>query len=248
MQQQVRDAVLQGLHEFASLKLNPVDEMVACYGRALHVLSDNWPVMDGDEQVTPIRAMNEASRVVAENQIHRITGGRLKVDELDPETAMALTLYGIYGLYEFAYDDALNLSRSLNIALAAKTGGYRLGDDRLIGINQQTSGRGRSRVTTTEDAGYHAPLVRQGSKLRLARPEERSPRRLEHPQTEWDILHGLLLAYRTGETPVARAYLEQHAVDKTTRLLDLLEVWSREMNDQALRQEAEVLHFGLKQQ
>ena len=98
------------------LRLNPVDEMVACYGRALRVLSEQWPVMDGDEPVGPLRAMNEASRVVAENQIHRLTAGRLSVDDLDPETALALTAFGIWGLSDFAYDEALNLSRSLNIA------------------------------------------------------------------------------------------------------------------------------------
>jgi len=47
--------------------------------------------------------MNEASRVVAEHQIARITRGRLAVDDLDPETAMALTLYGIWSLNAFAY-------------------------------------------------------------------------------------------------------------------------------------------------
>jgi putative DNA methylase len=121
--------------EFAPLRLTPVDEMVAAYGRALRVLSQQWPVMDGDEAVGPIRAMNEASRVVAEHQIARITRGRLAVDDLDPETAMALTLYGIWGLSAFAYDEALNLSRSLNIALSARPAGYRV-EVRMIGINQ----------------------------------------------------------------------------------------------------------------
>jgi putative DNA methylase len=73
VQHRIRTAVQQGLIEFKSLNLTPVDEMVACYGRALHVLSEQWPVMDGDEPVSPLRAMNEASRVVAENQITRIT-------------------------------------------------------------------------------------------------------------------------------------------------------------------------------
>ena len=57
-------------------------EMVASYGRALHVLSENWPVLDGDEVVSPKRAMNEASAVVSQHQIERITQGRLKVEDL----------------------------------------------------------------------------------------------------------------------------------------------------------------------
>ena len=90
VQQQIRSAVKEALAEFAPLHLTPVDEMVAAYGRALRVLSQQWPATDGDEPVSPIRAMNEASRVVAEHQIARITHGRLAVEDLDPETAMAL--------------------------------------------------------------------------------------------------------------------------------------------------------------
>jgi len=246
VQHRIRAAVQQGLIEFKPLHLTPVDEMVACYGRALHVLSEQWPVMDGDQPVGPLRAMNEASRVVAEHQIARITEGRLAVDDLDPETAMALTLYGIWGLYEFAYDEALNLSRSLNIALSTRPAGYRV-EGRMIGINQEATGqRSRSRGAEAEDLGYHAPLVRKGSKLRLVRPEERNARRLERPQTDWDILHGVILAYRRGDAPVARAYLEQHAPQHTRRLLDLLGVWATEMDDPDLRREAHTIRFGLR--
>ena len=246
VQHRIRAAVQQGLVEFKLLNLTPVDEMVACYGRALHVLSEQWPVMDGDEPVGPLRAMNEASRVVAEHQITRVTDGRLTVDDLDPETAMALTLYGIWGLYEFAYDEALNLSRSLHIALSARPAGYRI-EGRMIGINQEAEGRrGRSRGAEAEDLGYHAPLVRKGSRLRLARPEERNARRLEHPQTDWDILHGVIQAYRTGDIPVARAYLDRHAPQHTRRIVDLLDVWATEMDDPDLRREAQTMHFGLR--
>jgi len=243
---QIRDAVFEGLKEFEALKLNPVDEMVASYGRALRVLSQNWPVLDGDEPVGPLRAMNEASRVVAENQIRRITAGRIKVADLSPEAAMALTLYGIFGLAEFAYDDALNLSKSLNIGLEGKTGGYNA-DGRFIGINTQAGGAGRRAArTTAEDSGFHAPLIRKGSKLRLARPGERHKRRLEHPQTEWDILHGMIVAYRQGDVPVARGYLHRHAEGNEDFFKDLLQVWAAEMPEEKLRKEAQALQFGLK--
>jgi len=210
VQQKIRNAVSDALREFAPLKLNPVDEMVAGYGRALRVLSEQWPVLDGDEEVGPVRAMNEASRVVAENQIRRITGGSLQVEELSTEAAMALTLYGIYGLSEFPYDEALNLSRSLNIALEGKSGGYKA-EGRFIGVNTAARSGHRSRQARAEDIGFYAPLVRKGSKLRLARPDERSKRRLENPQTEWDLLQGLIMAYRKGDIPVARGYLSRHA-------------------------------------
>lgn len=241
--QRVREAVRRGLKEFEPLHLNPVDEMVASYGRALHVLSQHWPVLDGDEPVSPTRAMNEASAVVAQHQIARLTGGRLRVDDLNPEAAMALTLYGIFGLADFPYDEALNLSRSLNISLEGRAAGYTV-NGRMIGINDESRG-GRTGRTAAGDSGYHAPLIRRGSKLRLARPEERNKKRIDNPQTEWDLLHGLILAYREGDVPLARAYLEQHAGGREQVLRDLLSVWAAEMADEELRKEAGAILFGL---
>ncbi|MBW1804752.1 MAG: DUF1156 domain-containing protein, partial [Deltaproteobacteria bacterium] len=232
VQQKIRTAVSDALAEFAPLKLNPVDEMVAGYGRALRVLSEQWPVLDGDEEVGPVRAMNEASRVVAENQIRRITGGSLRVEELSPEAAIALTLYGIYGLGEFPYDEG-------------KSGGSKA-EGRFIGINTAARSGRRSQQARAEDTGFYAPLVRKGSKLRLAGPDERNKRRLENPQTEWDLLQGLVVAYRKGDIPVARGYLSRHAEGREERVLNLLAVWAAEMPDEKQRKEAQAMVFGLK--
>lgn len=106
----IERAVQSGLDDFAPLKLNPVDEMVASYGKALQVLSSQWPVQDGDEAISPMRAMNEASRVVAKSRVSRITKGKVQVGDLDSETAMALTIFGIWECAEVAYDDILLLS------------------------------------------------------------------------------------------------------------------------------------------
>jgi len=232
VQQRIQQAVAEGLEAFQALKLNPVDEMVASYGRALRVLSEQWPVIDGDEAVGPIRAMNEASRVVSENQIRRITGGRLKVADLSPEAAMAVTLFGIYRLAEFPYDEALNISHSLNIALENKSGGYVPGD-RFIGYGTQGASAGRAAGSDAEDHGFYAPLVRKGSKMRLARPEERHGKRMELPRTEWDLLCGLIIAYREGDIPVARAYLDRHADGKQEMIRALLEVWNAEIPEES---------------
>jgi hypothetical protein len=246
VQQRIHQAVEQGLKEFEPLNLNPVDEMVASYGRALRVLSEQWPVIDGDEEVGPIRAMNEASRVVSENQIQKMTNGRLKVADLSPEAAMALTLFGIYRLADIAYDEVLNLSRSLNIAVENKTGGY-VPDGRFIGYNTQTAASARTAKASEEETGFHAPLVRKGSKLRLSRPEERHPRRLEIPRTEWDVLCGVIMAYRQGDIPVARAYLDRHGEGRQSLITDLLGVWAAEIPDDTLKKEARAILFGLKQ-
>jgi putative DNA methylase len=219
--------------------------MVASYGRALRVLSEQWPVIDGDEEVGPVRAMNEASRVVSENQIQRITNGRLKVKDLSPEAAMAVTLFGIYRFAEFSYDDALNISKSLNIALESKSGGYD-SNGRFIGYNTQSGSSGRSKKALAEDTGFHAPLVRKGSRLRLARPEERHQKRNEFPQSEWDLLCGFIMAYRKGDIPVARAYLDRHGEGKTELVRHLLEVWVAEIPDETLKKEAQTIIFSLK--
>ncbi len=245
VQQRIQHAVAEGLKEFEPLNLNAVDEMVASYGRALRVLSEQWPVIDGNEEVGPVRAMNEASRVVSENQIRRITNGRLKVEDLSPEAAMALTLFGIYRLAEFPYDEALNLSRSLNIALDNKSGGY-MSDGRFIGYNTQSGASKRTSKGSAEDKGFHAPLIRKGSRLRLSMPEERHEKRLEFPQTEWDLLCGFIMAYRKGDIPVARAYLDRHAEGKKELVKDLLGVWAVEIPDETLKKEAKTIIFGLK--
>lgn len=239
--QQIRQAVRQSLHDYEVLHLNSVDEMVASYGSALKVLSENWPVMDGDQLVSPIRAMQEASTVVAQYQMTKLTGGALSVDDLSAEAAIALTLFGINGTGYFAFDDALSLSKSLNIRLEHKSAGYRE-EGRMIGINDERTGRSR---LGEEEEGYYAPVVKKGSKLRLALPEERNPKRLIAPQSEWDIMQGMIMAYREGDVPVARAYLQRHAEGREDKVIGVLRVWADGCGE-ALQKEAQRILFGLK--
>lgn len=239
---QVRDAVRQSLEDYGILHLNAVDEMVASYGCALRVLSENWPVIDEETLVSPITAMREASTVVAQYQMTRLTNGRLGVGDVDAEAGIALTLFGIYGTGWLPFDDALSLSKSLNIRLDNRTGGYK-NDGHMIGINAESSRRsGRE----DEQEGYYAPLVSKGSKLRLVLPEERNPRRLENPQSEWDVLHGLIMAYREGDMPVARAYLQKQAEGKEQKIIDILKVWADGCGNDVLQKEAERILFSLK--
>lgn len=240
--QQLREAVRQSLSDYEALHLNAVDEMVASYGCALKVLSENWPVMDGNELVTPTKAMREASTVVAQYQMTRLTKGRLSVQDLAPEAGIALTLFGIYAMGSFPFDDALSLSKSLNIRLENKAAGYH-DEGRMIGINDERSGR-RSRDDEVE--GYYAPLVKRGSKLRLVLPEERNPRRLQTPQNEWDVLQGVIMAYREGDMPVARAYLQHQAEGHEEKIIDILKVWADGCGSEPLSKEAQRILFGLK--
>ena len=112
----------------------------------------------------------------------------------------------------------------------------------MVGINKKKRGSNRG---SSDDKGYHAPVVRSRSKLRLALPCERHEARIENPQTEWDMLHGLIRAYREGDIPVARGYLQEHADGQEQKIMDLLHVWTAEMPDEELRQEGQEIQFGL---
>ncbi len=243
--QEVRKSVRDGLAEMESLKLNPVDEMVASYGRALKALSESWPVIDGDDLVSPAKAMEEASLVVNQYQISRLTGGRIRIGDLDGESAMALTAYGVFGLASFDYDEALNMSRSLGIALAEAKLSYDPDGARVVGLAIEKTARAIKHGE--EDSGYHAPFIRKGSKLRLARPEERNVDRLKKPVTMWDVLHGLIVSYREGDIPVARAYLDANAPGAGGMIIDMLRVWASKASDDKIRREARAILFGLGQ-
>jgi hypothetical protein len=54
------------------------------------------------------------------------------------------------------------------------------------------------------------------------------------------------MAFRDGDVPVARSYLERHAEGKQQVILDLLSVWAAKATDEKLRQEAEAMLFGLR--
>ena len=227
-------AVRDGLEEFDQLNLSPVDEMIAGFGRALQVLSERWPVYDGDDVVSPVQAMTAASAVVAAHQITRITAGRLAVEDLDTETGIALTILGAFGTAEFAFDDARNMANALNVAIEGKNGNYTV-LDRQVGLATQQAG-----------ATYAAPLVKSGSKVRLVPPEERLSARLETPQTAWDRLHGLIAAYREGEDVLVRAYFERQCLDHAQLSMDLLEVYRAEIADEKLQKEVDWVRFALE--
>ncbi|WP_196781580.1 DUF1156 domain-containing protein [Vreelandella piezotolerans] len=225
-------AVREGLVEFERLKLNPVDRMIASWGRALRVYSAHWPVQDGDEEVPPTRAMQEAARVVAEEEVSRLSGGLVTVDDLDAESRLAVIALGINGLGDFAFDDALQMSRSLNFRLQNRNGNYRVSDDMVAYAN----------VGEDERA---APLAIKGNKLRLLKPEERAAARLENPQTLWDVLGGLIVTYRDGGIVAARNFLTQHGKRDSDALRGLLKVWAKECRDDELKREAQLIDYEL---
>lgn len=225
-------AVREGLQEFERLNLNPVDRMVASWGRALRVYSAHWPVIDGEEEVTPTRAMQEAARVVAEEEVGRLSGGSVTVSDLDAESRLAVIALGINGLGEFAFDDGLQVTRSLNLALQMRNGNYRVDSETVVYANEV-------------DGQLAAPLAKKGSRLRLLKPEERLAQRLDNPQTLWDTLCGLIVNYREGGVVAARNYLTANNQRESEALRGLLKVWAKECRDDALRREALLIDYEL---
>ena len=124
--------------------------------------------------------------------------------------------------------------------LEQKSAGY-TAKDRIVGYTAERNGRRRN----DDEEGYYAPILKKGSKLRLALPEERNRGRIDKPQTEWDIMQGMILKYREGKVPVARNYLQVHAAGKEDTILGLLKVWQENCGNEALKKEAERLIFGL---
>lgn len=229
---ELEQTVREGLVEFEALQLSAVDRMIASWGRALRVYSRHWPVQDGDEDVAPTRAMQEAARVVAEEEVRRLSSGAISVAELDAETRLAVIALGINGLGWFAYDDALQMSKSLGFALTRRSENYRVNDERVAYANER-------------DVERAAPLASKGSRLRLLRPEERSELRLENPQTLWDVLCGLLTTYRAGGIVAARNHLGTHAAQNRDVLLALLKVWEQHCDDETLQREARMIEYEL---
>ena len=113
----------------------------------------------------------------------------------------------------------------------------------MTGINPDRSARA---AQAAEDSGYYAPLVSRGSKLRLVAPDERNSRRLEEPQTEWDLLQGIITAFQEGDIPLVRAYIARHAPQKEQMLIDLTTVWADNIADDKQKREASRLLYGLK--
>lgn len=106
-------------------------------------------------------------------------------DDPDSETHLVVVALGINGRGDFAYDDALQMSRSLNFRLQLRNGNYLVNDELVAYANE-----GEDQLA--------APSAIKGNKLRLLKQEERSEMRLESPQTLWDVLGRLIFTDRDG--------------------------------------------------
>ena len=159
-------------------------------------------------------------------------------------------MVSVFGVTEFPYDHALNLSRSLNVRLVERAGNYNV-ESRVVGMNRFVRQGRRARIAARdaiESTGYQAPLVISGSKVRLIMPRERDRERLlDRPQTQWDMLHGVILSYQSGDMPSVRSYLDRYPTRQVYIVIDLLTRWLEQVGDERLAKEARAILFGLRQ-
>jgi hypothetical protein len=59
-------------------------------------------------------------------------------------------------------------------------------------------------------------------------------------------MHGVIMAYREGDIPVAKAYLQKFAEGHEEKIVGLLQVWADGIGKEDLKKEARRIIYGLK--
>lgn len=114
VQSQVDQVVKTHAERFANQGLRGQDTFIACFGPALQVLSEHWPVMRKDgTTVRPDEALDRARTIVSAWFMDRIAEG--KAENLDPITRFYILTWFIQNAREYRYDEARKLGLSLNV-------------------------------------------------------------------------------------------------------------------------------------
>ena len=59
-------------------------------------------------------------------------------------------------------------------------------------------------------------------------------------------MQGVIMAYREGDIPVARAYLQKHAKGHEDKITGILQVWAGGCGSEDLKKETRRILYGLK--
>jgi adenine-specific DNA methylase len=114
IQTRVDEAVTIRAQQFVSQGLSGQDVFIACFGPALQVISENWPVKKKDGTVIrPEDALDRARSIVSAWFMERLSEG--KADILDAKTRYYILAWHIFRAREFRYDEARKLGISLNV-------------------------------------------------------------------------------------------------------------------------------------
>lgn len=113
-QARMDEAVTIRAQQFMSQGLRGQDVFIACFGPALQVISENWPVKKKDGSIIrPEEALDRARTIVSAWFMERLSEG--KADILDPRTRFYILAWHIFRAREFPYDEARKLGVSLNV-------------------------------------------------------------------------------------------------------------------------------------
>jgi len=114
VQSQIDQTVKIHAERFANQGLRGQDTFIACFGPALQVLSEHWPVMRKDgTTVRPDEALDRARTIVSAWFMDRIAEG--KAENLDPIARFYILTWYIQNAREYRYDEARKLGLSLNV-------------------------------------------------------------------------------------------------------------------------------------
>jgi len=114
IQPSLDEVVRRKAEEFASSGLRGQDTFIACFGPALQIISESWPVKKRDGSVIrPDEALDRARYVVIQWFMERIAEGR--AEALDPATRYYIIAWFLFKAREFPFDDGRKLGISLNV-------------------------------------------------------------------------------------------------------------------------------------
>jgi adenine-specific DNA methylase len=114
IQLKIDSTVREKAVEFTSRGLRGQDVFIACFGPALEVISENWPVKKKDGTViSPDNALDRARTIVSEWFFEKIAEG--KAEALDPRTRFYILAWHVFHAREFRFDEARKLGISLNV-------------------------------------------------------------------------------------------------------------------------------------
>jgi len=106
--------VKERAEEFERRELRGQDTFIACFGPALQIISEKWPVKTKDGRIIrPDEALDRARTVVSEWFMDRIAEGKAKA--VDPPTRFYILAWFLFGAREFPFDEARKLGFSLGV-------------------------------------------------------------------------------------------------------------------------------------
>lgn len=100
--------------EFEKVGIPNQDLFIMCFGPALQVISERWPVKNVDNTVIrPEQALQRAREVLKDHRFSRIAGGAAK--GLDASTQFYILAWDTFRAREFPYDEARRLALAAGI-------------------------------------------------------------------------------------------------------------------------------------